>query len=160
MGIEQVRQFLAMRGSAIDVMEMKCSTATVNDAAAAFGVTPGQIAKTLALRQADGSVAIVVAAGDVRLDNKKCRHYFGGKIQMLGLDEVETVTGHPVGGVCPFGLREPFPIYLDLSLQGYATVYPAAGATNAAVCIAPDILRTLVGGIWADLCRAPAATHI
>lgn len=160
MGIEQVRQFLAMRGSAIEVMELDRSTATVADAAAAFGVAPGRIAKTLALRLANGSVAIVVTAGDMRLDNKKCRQYFGGKAQMLGLDEVEAVTGHPVGGVCPFGLREPFPVYLDVSLRAYETVYPAAGSTNAAVCVTPDVLRVLVGGIWTDVCRAPVTTNL
>ncbi|MGB8602880.1 MAG: YbaK/EbsC family protein, partial [Rhizomicrobium sp.] len=140
MGVEQVRQFLTERGSDVQVMVLECSTATVADAAAAFGVTPGRIAKTLALRLADGRVVIVVAAGDARLDNKKCRHFFTGKVQMLGLDEVEAVTGHPVGGVCPFGLKEDFPIYLDQTLQGYDTVYPAAGATNAAVCMAPQVL--------------------
>lgn len=152
MGVQQVRQFLIDK--ACDAVVMEQSTATVADAAATFGVAPGRIAKTLALRLADGSVAIVVAAGDARLDNKKCRHFFNGKVQMLGLDEVETVTGHPVGGVCPFGLKENFPIYLDQTLQGYDTVYPAAGAPNAAVCMAPQALRDLVGGVWADLCRA------
>ena len=155
MGIEQVRRYLAEKNSGIEVIELNRSTATVAEAAAAFDVEPGRIAKTLALRLKDGTVAIVVAAGDARLDNKKCRSFFGGKIQMLGLADVEAVTGHPVGGVCPFALKEPFPIYLDETLKAHDTVYPAAGGPNAAVRIAPRTLHDLVGAVWADLCRPP-----
>lgn len=153
MGVEQVRAFLSARNSTLRIVEHAQSTATVVEAAAVIGVAPGQIAKTLAFRLADGSVAVVVAAGDVRIDNKKCRVQFGGKAQMLGLDEVEAVTGHPVGGVCPFGLKEAIPVYLDLSLKAYDLIYPAAGSPNASVCIAPESLCKLVGAAWADLSR-------
>lgn len=153
MGIEQVRRHLAARGSDIRIVERAVSTATVAEAAAAFAVEPGRIAKTLALRLKNGTVAIVVTAGDARLDNKKARAFFGGKVQMLGLDEVEAVTGHPVGGVCPFGLKEPFPIYLDETLKAYDDVIPAAGATNAAIRIAPETMRALTDARWADLCQ-------
>lgn len=155
MGIEQVRRFLTEKNCAIEVIEFDRSTATVDEAAAAFGVEPGRIAKTLALRLKDGSVAIVVTAGTARLDNKKARASLGGKVQMLGLDEVEAVTGHPVGGVCPFALKKPFPVYLDITLKPYTEVFPAAGAANAALRIAPETMRNLVDGRWADLCRQP-----
>lgn len=153
MSVARVKQFLAERKCDLKVLALDRSTATVAEAAAAFGVAPGRIAKTLAIRRADGVVVIVVTAGDVRLDNKKCKIFFGGKIKMLDQSEVEAVTGHPVGGVCPFGLKADFPIYLDETLKAFDTVYPAAGATNAAVCMPPQTLQTLVGAQWADLTR-------
>ncbi|MFA7438851.1 YbaK/EbsC family protein, partial [Castellaniella sp.] len=110
MGIIEVRQFLRERAPELEIIELAQSTATVELAAQAHGVAPGQIAKTLSLR-AGGQVVLVVASGDTRLDNKKLRHLFGGRPKMLPPEEVATLTGHPVGGVCPFGLAQPLPVY-------------------------------------------------
>lgn len=99
------------------------SSATVDLAAKAHGVEPGQIAKTLSFQLKD-KIFLVVARGDARMDNKKAKATFGGKVKMLGLDEVETLTGHPVGGVCPFGLAQPLPVYCDVSLKEYDVVIP------------------------------------
>jgi prolyl-tRNA editing enzyme YbaK/EbsC (Cys-tRNA(Pro) deacylase) len=121
------------------------------EAAAALDVLPGQIAKTLSIRVKD-QVVLVVARGDARLDNRKTKDVLGGRPRMLGAEEVEAITGHPVGGVCPFGLATDLPIYCDLSLRDFDVVYPAAGSRTASVCLTPERLVDLVGGVWADLC--------
>jgi prolyl-tRNA editing enzyme YbaK/EbsC (Cys-tRNA(Pro) deacylase) len=118
-------------------------------------VEQGRIAKTLAVR-AGGRVVLVVTRGDARLDNAKARAGLGGKPRMLNAGETLALTGHPVGGVCPFGLATPLPICCDRSLRDFETVYPAAGATNASVCITPDRLAALTEATWVDVCQPPA----
>jgi prolyl-tRNA editing enzyme YbaK/EbsC (Cys-tRNA(Pro) deacylase) len=152
MSLESVRAFLAEKAPDINVLETDVSTATVAQAAAAHGVAPRQIAKTLSLRLGERIVLIVVA-GDARLDNKKVKAAFGAKPRMLEAEEVSGITGHPVGGVCPFGLATPLPIYCDVSLRDLGEVVPAAGATNAAVRIDALRLAELVGAQWVDVCQ-------
>jgi prolyl-tRNA editing enzyme YbaK/EbsC (Cys-tRNA(Pro) deacylase) len=154
MSIESVRAFFAERAPDIAIIEMDTPTATVAQAAHAHGVEPGRIAKTLSLRVAD-RVFLVIARGDARLDNRKVKAAFGGKASMLGPDEVLALTGHPVGGVCPFGLATPLPVYLDISLQPFATIFPAGGSLNTSIRTSPQRLFELVGERWVDLCRLP-----
>ena len=116
MSLQSVRQFFAEHAPDIDIIELNQSTATVALAAAAHNVEPGQIAKTLSLK-IKNDVVLVVAKGDARLDNKKLKSTFGAKARMLSSDEVVTLTGHPVGGVCPFGLENPLAVYCDVSLK-------------------------------------------
>jgi prolyl-tRNA editing enzyme YbaK/EbsC (Cys-tRNA(Pro) deacylase) len=118
MSLQSVRQFFAEHAPDIDIIELNQSTATVALAAAAHNVEPGQIAKTLSLK-IKNDVVLVVAKGDARLDNKKLKSTFGAKARMLSSDEVVTLTGHPVGGVCPFGLENPLAVYCDVSLKHY-----------------------------------------
>jgi prolyl-tRNA editing enzyme YbaK/EbsC (Cys-tRNA(Pro) deacylase) len=99
---------------------------------------------------------LVVARGDARLDNRKTKDALGGRPRMLGAEEVEALTGHPVGGVCPFGLARPLPIYCDLSLRDFDIVYPAAGSRTASVRLSPDRLAELTGARWIDVCQPPA----
>lgn len=157
MSIASVRQFFAANAPEIAVMEAAESTATVALAAAAFGVEPGQIAKTLSLRVGE-TVFLLVTGGTARLHNGKAKAAFGGKTRMLGSHEVETPTGHPVGGVCPFGLTTPLPIYCDVSLKTFDAVLPAAGSPNSAVRISPSRLAELVGATWVDVCDTATAT--
>ena len=152
MSLQSVRAFLAEHAPDVQVLEATTSTATVALAAEAHGVATGQIAKTLSLRLGDRIVLIVVA-GDARLDNKKVKAAFGAKPRLLDAEEVADITGHPVGGVCPFGLANPLPIYCDESLRHLGEVVPAAGATNAAVRIASLRLAELVGAQWVDVCQ-------
>lgn len=152
MSLQSVKAFFAERAPDIAVIELDASTATVTLAAAAHGVAPGRIAKTLSLRLADG-VALLVTRGDVRLDNQKFKAQFKTKARMLDSAEVEAETGHPVGGVCPFGLPRPLPVYLDASLKDFDEVLPAAGATNSAVRITPERLAALTGGEWVDVTK-------
>ncbi|WP_026784684.1 YbaK/EbsC family protein [Pleomorphomonas koreensis] len=152
MSIESVKAFFAAHAPDIEVIETTASSATVAEAAAAHAVEPAQIAKTICLRVGDRAM-LVVAGGTARLDNRKAREAFGGKARMLGLDEVVELTGHPIGGVCPFGLKSPLPVYCDQSLRRFAEVLPAAGATNAAVRIGTERLADLVGATWIDVCQ-------
>jgi prolyl-tRNA editing enzyme YbaK/EbsC (Cys-tRNA(Pro) deacylase) len=155
MSLESVRAFFAAQAPDIAVIETGVSTATVAEAARAFVVAEGQIAKTLALRIA-GRVLLIVAAGDARLDNARMKAAFGGRGRMLGGEEVLALTGHPVGGVCPFGLATPLPVYCDASLRGFAEVLPAGGSLASAVRITPDRLARLTGAIWVDVCNPRA----
>ncbi|QQO24192.1 YbaK/EbsC family protein [Bradyrhizobium diazoefficiens] len=152
MSLESVRAFFAEKAPDITVMESPISSATVPLAAEAYGVEPGRIAKTLSLRIGE-RVILIVAAGSSRMDNKKVKAQFGGKPKMLGLEEVAEITGHEVGGVCPFGLKAPLPIYCDLSLKAFDVVVPAAGSTHSAVRITPDRLAELVAAEWVDVCE-------
>jgi prolyl-tRNA editing enzyme YbaK/EbsC (Cys-tRNA(Pro) deacylase) len=120
-------------------------------AAQAHGVEPGRIAKTLAFRLSTGQVILLVASGDARIDNQKFKTALG-KGKMLGLEDVAQVTGHPVGGVCPFGLATNLSIYLDLSLQKYQEVLPAAGSVNSALRISPALMAQVTQGQWVDVC--------
>jgi prolyl-tRNA editing enzyme YbaK/EbsC (Cys-tRNA(Pro) deacylase) len=155
MGIEAVRAFFASRKLDLPIIELDVSTATVALAAQAHGVPPGRIAKTLAFRLIDGRAVILVARGDARIDNRKFKDTFG-KGKMLPPEEVVALTGHPVGGVCPFGLAQPLPVYLDRSLQDFDEVLPAAGAVHSAVRISPALLAEVTGGEWVDVCQRPA----
>lgn len=152
MSLESVRDFFARHAPGIDFIELDDSTATVELAAQGHGVSPGQIAKTLSLKVQDRPF-LVVTRGDARLDNKKAKAQFGGKVTMLGPEEVLAVTGHAVGGVCPFGLATPVPVYCDISLKDFAEVVPAAGSTNSAVRIAPERMAELVHAQWVDVCK-------
>jgi prolyl-tRNA editing enzyme YbaK/EbsC (Cys-tRNA(Pro) deacylase) len=153
MTIESVRRFFAAKAPDIAVMEATGSTATVALAAAAFGVAPAQIAKTLSLRVGE-EVFLLVTGGTARLHNGKAKAAFGGKTRMLPPHEVEALTGHPVGGVCPFGLLRPLPVYCDVSLKAFDEVLPAAGSANSAVRISPSRLAELVGATWVDVCES------
>lgn len=159
MSLASVKAFFAEHAPDLTVIETDASTATVALAAEAHGVEPGRIAKTLSLRLGDG-VALLVTRGDARLDNQKFKAEFRAKAKMLEFAEVEAETGHPVGGVCPFGLVKPLPIYLDVSLQDFDEVLPAAGAVNSAVRVTPERLAALTGGVWVDVTKpadAPSA---
>ena len=153
MSLETVRAFFAEKAPDISVIESQQSSATVPLAAEAYGVEPARIAKTLSLRVAE-RVVLIVTSGTSRMDNKKVKALFGGKPKMLGLEEVADITGHEVGGVCPFGLKTPLPIFCDVSMKVFDIVVPAAGSTHSAVKIARERLATLVGAEWVDVCSA------
>ena len=152
MSLESVRAFFADKAPDIAVIESPDSSATVTLAAEAYGVEPGRIAKTLSLRIGE-RVVLIVASGTSRMDNRKLKARFGGKPKMLDAKEVADITGHEVGGVCPFGLRTPLPVYCDLSLQAFDEVVPAAGSTHSAVRIAPSRMAELVDAEWIDVCQ-------
>ena len=152
MSLDSVRAFFAQHAPDIAVIVTQESSATVPLAAAAHGVEPGQIAKTLSLRIGE-DVVLVVTRGNARLDNKKAKAALGGKPRMLGPDEVEALSGHPVGGVCPFGLAMPLKVYCDISLRAFDIVVPAAGSTHSALRIAPQRMAELTQAEWVDVCQ-------
>ena len=157
MSLQSVLQWLAAEAPDLRLIEAQDTTATVETAARALGVKPGQIAKTLAVRAGE-HLFLIVARGDARLDNRKCKDEFGARPRMLNPQETLEVTGHPVGGVCPFGLKTPLPVYLDVSLKAFNLVYPAGGSLNTSVEVPAERLFDLVAERWVDLCRLPEET--
>jgi prolyl-tRNA editing enzyme YbaK/EbsC (Cys-tRNA(Pro) deacylase) len=154
MSLESVRAWLAADAPDLRLIEVKESTATVDTAAKALGVEPGRIAKSLAVRAGE-QLFLLVTRGNARLDNRKCKDEFGARPRMLGAEETFELTGHPVGGVCPFGLKSDLPVYLDVSLRAFDVVYPAGGSLNTSVEVPTSRLFDLVAERWVDLCRLP-----
>ena len=153
MGMESARAWLAARGFEDRIREFDVSSATVELAAQALGVEPGCIAKTISLYDGD-SAMLILAAGDARIDNGKYKARFHTKARMIPHDEVEPLIGHGVGGVCPFGVNEGIPVYLDESLRRFDVVYPAAGTPNSAVELSLEELeRASQASGWVDVCK-------
>ena len=151
MSLDSVTAWLARHAPDLRLIEVDESTATVDTAAKALGVEPGRIAKTLAIRAGD-HLFLLCTRGDARIDNRKCKDELGARPRMLGPEETLEITGHPVGGVCPFGLKRPLPVYLDVSLKAFDVVFPAGGSLNTSVEVPTERLFDLVGERWVDLC--------
>lgn len=154
MSIGEVRKYFKENDIPEEIREFSVSSATVELAAKALGVAPQLIAKTLSFEMGEGGM-LLVAAGDARIDNRKFKDQFSRKAKMLAAEEALRLTGHPVGGVCPFALSAPLPVYLDASLLRFETVYPAAGSAASAVVITPARLQEITGGEWVDVCTLP-----
>jgi Cys-tRNA(Pro) deacylase len=150
MSVESVRNYFIERNLQDPVFELSDSGATVELAAKTLGIEPKLVAKTLAFRLKDRDILIVIR-GDSRIDNKKYKKFFELKAKMLDYYKVEDITGHPVGGVCPFGLRNPLDIYLDISLEGFEYIYPAAGSKTTALKISPKEMQQLTNAVWIDI---------
>lgn len=152
MSVEAVRKYFQDNNLDLEVIEFKESTATVELAAQVLGVEPDRIAKTMAIKMKSGNI-ILVTKGGARLDNRKFKDCFKEKGTMISHDEVENITGHPVGGVCPFALKEGLKVYLDVSLKEFDIVYPAGGSPSSAVRITPEYLQQVTNGEWVDVCK-------
>ena len=154
MRIEAVKAQLAAYGLDQAYREFTTSSATVELAAAAIGCEPGRIAKTLSINTSAGPI-VIVAMGTARLDNRKFKDIFHEKAHFIQADEVLSLIGHPVGGVCPFALNDNVRVFLDISLKQFDPCYPAAGAPNNALELHLDELERLTGGQWVDVCKTP-----
>ncbi len=151
MSIALVREYLKKYGAETRIREFSESTATVAEAAKALNTDADRIAKTLSFAQKDKAVVIVVS-GNSKVDNRKYKNVFSVKAKMLGADEVEKLTNHPVGGVCPFALPENTDVYLDISLKKHATVFPACGTANSAIELTNEELEKISGSKgWVDI---------
>jgi Cys-tRNA(Pro) deacylase len=153
MGYEAVKKYFEEHHIPNEIILLNESSATVELAAKALGREPGEIAKTLAMELKDGTHFVLVVMGTARIDNRKYKECFGSKAKMLSLEETLAVTGHPVGGVCPFGLPESIGVYLDESLKKFEMVFPAAGTGNSAVGFTPEDLAQATGGRWVDVTK-------
>lgn len=151
LSVESVISFFRSKGINLEVKIFK-DTSTVEKAAESLGVTPGEIAKSMLFKLKDRYI-MVVMAGDKKIDNKKFKETFKAKAKMASPEEVFEVTGHPVGGVCPYGMKNPVEVYYDISLKEYEIVYPAAGDVNAAVEVKVEDLDKIVEGRWIDVCQ-------
>ena len=155
MSVEKVRAYLTPYGVTQRIRELEVSSATVELAAAALGVAPARIAKTLSFQGPGGQgCMLVVMAGDAKVDNQKFKARFGMKARMLSHEEALAHTGHAVGGVCPFALPEGVPVYLDVSMQRFDVVYPAAGSGNSAVPMTcQELEQCAKAAAWVDVCK-------
>lgn len=155
MSIEKAKECLRRFGAEDRIQEFDVSSATVDLAAAALGVDASRIAKTLSFKK-DGGCLLVVTSGDARVDNRKFRDTFACKAKMLTPEEAESMVGHSVGGVCPFGRNKNVPVWLDCSLRRFDLVYPAAGSASSAIGLAPDELYVFSEASgWVDVCKIP-----
>jgi prolyl-tRNA editing enzyme YbaK/EbsC (Cys-tRNA(Pro) deacylase) len=153
MALDQVRAYLAQYGMAERIRVFDVSTATVELAASAVGCEPARIAKTLSFALEEGC-ALIVCAGDVKIDNAKFKAQFHTKAKMLPPERVEELTGHRVGGVCPFAVKAgAAKICLDASLRHFSTVFPACGSDNSAIELTLEELSRVTGGEWVDVCK-------
>ncbi len=155
MSIEKGRAYFRELGMEDRVREFDVSSATVELAAQALGVEGARIAKTLSFKNGDGCM-LILAAGDARIDNHKFKDKFHFKAKMLSADEVLTLVGHPVGGVCPFGINSGIDVYLDESLKRFETVFPAVGSASSAIELNLDELYKYSNALeWIDVCKLP-----
>ena len=153
MSIDRVRTYFRQYDMEDRIREFSVSSATVELAAAALNCQPQRIAKTLSFL-VGGHAVLVVAAGDARIDNAKYKARFGTKARMLSLEEAETMTGHAVGGVCPFAVNQGTEVYLDQSLKRFETVFPACGSSNSAIELSIPELEQYSGYVdWVDVCK-------
>ena len=153
MSFERVKQYFQSANAADHLLTFEASSATVELAAQAVGCEPARIAKTLSFLTEEGPV-LIVAAGDVKIDNQKYKAYFHQKARMIPRDEVEAYIGHEPGGVCPFAVKDGVRVFLDASLQRFDTVYPAAGSPNSAAKLTLKELETLSQCCyWIDVCK-------
>ena len=156
MSIERGRAYFRELGIEDRVREFDVSSATVELAAEALGVEGARIAKTLSFKTADGGCMLILAAGDARIDNHKFKAKFHLKAKMLAADEVLQMVGHPVGGVCPFGINEGIPVYLDESLKRFETVFPAVGSASSAIELnLTELFEYSKALEWIDVCKLP-----
>lgn len=151
MSLELAKDFLKTHNKAKDIIVFNVSSATVELAAKALGTEEGRIAKTLSFK-VDNEPILIVTAGDSIIDNRKYKDFFGQKARMLSPEEVKTLIGHEIGGVCPFGVNDGVKIYLDVSLKNYDYVYPACGSANSAIKLNWQELEKLcINSTWVDV---------
>ena len=151
---ESVKKHFNQWNRELDIMEFDVSSATVELAAEAIGVEPARIAKTLSFRGEGENAILVVAAGDAKIDNKKFRQTFGFKARMLSSEEVLEQTGHAIGGVCPFGLKNDLDVYLDISMKRFGTLFPACGSANSAIELTCDEIEQYSSAVgWVNVCK-------
>lgn len=153
MAIEKVKEHFRKWNRENDILEFKTSSATVELAAKTLGVEPARIAKTLSFKSGESAI-LVISAGDTKTNNGKFKAEFGFKAKMLSFDEAFEYTGHEIGGICPFGLKNNIPVYLDISLKRFQTVFPACGSSNSAIELTCDELEKYSMSIkWVDVCK-------
>lgn len=155
MSVAAVKTYLTPFHLDSRVREFPVSSATVDLAAQAVGVIPARITKTLSFL-VDGQAILVACAGDTKVDNHKFKERFGVKAKMLSPQQVIDLTGHAIGGVCPFALPDTgVKTYLDLSLRRFETVFPAAGSGNSAVELTCNELERCADHFdgWVDVCK-------
>ncbi len=153
MSLTNAREHLKKYGLENNIMEFESSSATVKEAAQTIHCEEEQIAKTLSFLVNKEPILIVIP-GDKKIDNAKFKAQFNTRAQMIPYDDVEKLTGHAVGGVCPFGIKENVTVYLDNSLKRFKTIYPACGSSNSAIKLNLQELEQASNyKSWVDVCK-------
>lgn len=153
MSIDKVKAYFRQYGMENQILEFEHSSATVELAAEAVGCEPARIAKTMSFLK-DGEPILIIAAGDVKVDNRKFKDQFHTKAKMIPYEEVEGYIGHAPGGVCPFAVKAHVLVYMDESLKRFETVYPAAGSSNSAIELNLEQLEKFSGSQgWVNVCK-------
>ncbi|WP_312390915.1 YbaK/EbsC family protein [Chryseobacterium sp.] len=154
MSLEKVKQHLSQWNRESDIILLNQSSATVHQAAEALGVSVAKIAKSISLYDKDNGVIVIVASGQSKIDSKKFKERFDFKAKMLSFEDVEVLVGHPVGGVCPFGVNDGVKVFLDLSLKHFNYVYPACGTVNSAIKLTiPELEKYSLSEEWVDVTK-------
>ncbi|MDP0505841.1 MAG: YbaK/EbsC family protein [Fusobacterium sp. JB019] len=153
MSLRTVQEFFKENELPLSVIETEKPTGTVSEAAKAFGILEDEIAKTMGFLLKDGSCILILMKGTARVDNKKFKKVFHEKAKMIPFDEVEELTGHEPGGVCPFGLANPLKIYLDETLKEFEIMYPAGGTPHSAVKVSVEMLSKITNGTWVNITK-------
>jgi len=152
--IERVREFIKETKLPLNIIELDADTSTAYLAAKALGTEVGQIAKSILFKASNNQFFMIVAAGDIKIDNKAVKKLVGSRARMANSEEVLEITGFNIGGVCPFALKHHIPIYLDDSLQCYDIVYTAAGTSNTVLPITYQQLRQITKGTPCNVSQA------
>ena len=153
MAVEKVKEHLKKYGLDGKIVELSSSLATVCDAAESLGCSESEIAKSMAFSLSDGYI-VVVMSGDVKIDNSKYKATFHEKAHMVSPELLESVIGHPMGGVCPFALKEGVKIYLDESLKRFSKIYPSCGSIHNAIGLTLEELeRASKYTEWIDITK-------
>ena len=153
MSIDKVREYFKQFGIENRILELELSSATVDLAAKALNCEPDRIAKSLSFK-IDDTPVLILFSGEARIDNKKFKEFFKTKAKMLSVNDVLSLIGHEIGGVCPFGINEGVKVYLDVSLKKYETVFPACGSSNSAIELTIEELEKYSGSLsWIDVSK-------
>lgn len=153
MSYEKVRDYFSSKGLGHRVIVREHIGDTVEHAAQSIGCRPAQIAKTMSfvIKQ---KPSLIVMAGDAKVDNQKYKAHFHQKAVMVPGSQVEDLVGHTPGAVCPFAINKDVPVYLDISLKRFETVYTAGGSLNSTVTLALDELEQYAAPVgWVDVCK-------
>ena len=153
MSINKVREYLKQYNLDNKIIELTTSTATVEEAAKSLNCEEARKSKTLSFKL-KSKIILLVTSGNVKIDNLKFKAEFKERVHMLEYDKVEEEVGHPVGGVCPFGINDGIEVFLDISLKEYETVFPACGSAHTAIELTIEELeKTSNYKKWVDVCN-------
>jgi prolyl-tRNA editing enzyme YbaK/EbsC (Cys-tRNA(Pro) deacylase) len=160
MSLQTAKAHLRVYGADHRVREFDTSSATVEMASRVLNVNPARISKTLSIKTDKGCM-LIICSGDARIDNHKFKDHFDFKVKFLSPEEVDELVGHPVGGVCPFGVKPNVPVYLDESMLRFDTVFPAAGSPSSAIELTIDeLFKFSRAKGWVNVCTVPDEAQV
>ena len=153
MSLNKVKEYFKKYNIDNRIIELPTSSATVKEAAESLNTEECRIAKTLSFLVEDKPI-LIVTSGDTKIDNTKYKSIFHTKAKMIPAENVNSLIGHNIGGVCPFAINDNVTVYLDESLKRFETVYPACGSSNSAIELTIKELEKYSNyNCWIDVCK-------